>query len=98
MEEYSRDKEDIIFIPKLYHAGRETFFETAESLNDAFQTVALFSHNPGITEFVNMLTDEAKLDNMPTCGIFAVRLHSSSWKNFRKTKKEFLFFDYPKNV
>lgn len=98
IEEYKRDKEDIIFISKLYHAATDTFFDVAENLDDAFKTVALFSHNPGITGFVNMLTDDIKLDNMPTCGVFAVKLHSPSWKNFRKAKKEFLFFDYPKNV
>ncbi len=97
IQEYDRDQEDIIYISKLYHAIADTFFEVAEDLNDAFQTVAIFSHNPGITEFVNMLTD-VKLDNMPTCGIFAVRFEASSWKSFGKIKKEFLFFDYPKNV
>jgi len=98
IEAYKRDKEEIIFITKLYHAPAEVFFEVAESLEDVYNTVAIFSHNPGITEFVNMLTDNAKLDNMPTCGIFAIKLYSPSWKNFRKAKKEFLFFDYPKNV
>ncbi len=98
IEASKRNKEEIIFITKLYHAPADVFFEVGESLEDTFNTVAIFSHNPGITEFVNMLTDEAKLDNMPTCGIFAVTIHSSSWKNFSKAKKEFLFFDYPKNV
>jgi phosphohistidine phosphatase len=98
IEAYKHDKEEIIFISKLYHAPAEIFFEVAESLEDKYNTVAIFSHNPGITEFVNMLADGVRLDNMPTCGIFAVKLHSSSWKNFRKGKKEFLFFDYPKNT
>lgn len=97
IEEYQREKEDIIFISKLYHAPAEIFFEVAEDLHDHFNTVAVFSHNPGITEFVNMLSDDIRLDNMPTCGIFAVRFQST-WKNLRREKKEFLFFDYPKNV
>lgn len=98
IEEYSRNKEDIIFITKLYHAPAEVFFEVVENLQENFNTVAVFSHNPGITEFVNMLTDDVRLDNMPTCGVFAVRTHSPSWKNFTKAKKEFFFFDYPKNI
>ena len=98
IEEYNRDKEDIIFISKLYHAPAEIFFDVAENLLEHFNTVAIFSHNPGITEFVNMLTDDVRLDNMPTCGIFAVSLLSPSWKNFKKAKKEFLFFDFPKNI
>ena len=72
--------------------------EVVENLQENFNTVAVFSHNPGITEFVNMLTDDVRLDNMPTCGVFAVRTHSPSWKNFTKAKKEFFFFDYPKNI
>lgn len=97
VEEYGRSKEDIIFIPRLYHAPADVFFEVAENLQDHFNTVAVFSHNPGITEFVNMLTEDIRLDNMPTCGIMAVKLPAPSWKHFGKTKKEFLFFDYPKN-
>jgi len=98
VEAYGKDKEDIIFISKLYHAATDVFFEVTEDLDDAFNTVAVFSHNPGITEFVNLLTNDVKLDNMPTCGIFAVRIKEPSWKSFKKATKEFLFFDYPKNA
>jgi phosphohistidine phosphatase len=97
IEEYNRDKEDIIFISKLYHAPAEIFFEVAEDLQDHFNAVAIFSHNPGITEFVNMLTEDVRLDNMPTCGIFTIRFQAP-WKNFRKAKKEFLFFVFPKSI
>ncbi len=96
IEEYGRSKDDIVFISKLYHASAEVFYEVAEELPDHFNTIAVFSHNPGITEFVNLLT-EVRLDNMPTCGIFAVKV-SGQWKDFRKVKKEFFFFDYPKNI
>ena len=97
-EVYNCKNDDIIFISKLYQAGTDTFFEVIESLDDAFNTVAIFSHNPGITAFVNMLAATPMIDNMPTCGIFAVKLNSPQWTGFRKAKKEFLFFDYPKNL
>lgn len=96
IEEYSRAKDDIVFVSKLYHAPAQVFSEVLEELPDHFNTIAVFSHNPGITEFVNLLT-EVRLDNMPTCGIFAVKV-LGQWKDFRKIKKEFLFFDYPKNI
>lgn len=97
IEEYGRDKGDVVFISKLYHAPVDVFFEVVEELQDHFNTVALFSHNPGITEFVNLLTDNIRLDNMPTCGIFSVKFQGQ-WKSFQKVKKEFFFFDYPKNT
>ena len=59
--------------------------------------VALFSHNPGITEFVNTLTAETKVDNMPTCSVFAVKADINSWQEFVDAKKELWFFDFPKN-
>lgn len=97
IHEYGRNKEDIIFISKLYHAPATVFFEVATSLQENLKTVAIFSHNPGITDFVNQLTETIRLDNMPTCGIFAVQFNGS-WKDFNKATKNFLFFDYPKNV
>lgn len=65
---------------------------TADNLN----TIALFSHNPGITDYANTLTTAIKTDNIPTCGIFAVAAKTGSWKDFETTAKAFLFFDYPK--
>ncbi len=97
IETFNGDKEDIIFITKLYHAGCDIFYEAVQELDDKFSAVALFSHNPGITDFVNSLAGSVRIDNMPTCGIFAVRIKTSSWKNFKTAEKEFLFFDYPKN-
>jgi phosphohistidine phosphatase len=93
---YNKKEEDIIFISALYHASTQTFYETIEGIDDNFNVVAVFSHNPGITSFVNELTDSVKIDNMPTCGIFAVTIDIDKWKSFTKATKEFLFFDYPK--
>ena len=93
---YNKNKEDIILIPTLYHAAKQVFFEVIEQLNDDFKIVAIFSHNPGITEFVNELVDNTRIDNMPTCGVFAVKINSAKWKDFTNAKKELLFFDYPK--
>ncbi len=87
---------EIVFISALYHAQAEVFYEVVTGLPDEQETVAVFSHNPGITNFVNSLDSGIQLDNMPTCAIFAVSADIKSWSGFHKTKKEFLFFDYPK--
>jgi len=90
-------KKEIIFITKLYHASPETFFEVIAELDNSFNTVAIFSHNMGITEFANLLVKDVRIDNMPTCSIFAVRVNTKNWTDFKNVKKDFLFFDYPKN-
>ena len=88
---------EIIFISALYHASPEVFYEVVSALPDELSMVAIFSHNPGITYFANSLNPEIKIDNMPTCSIFAVSADISAWSGFHKAKKKFLFFDYPKN-
>ena len=86
-------EEDILFKPELYHAPVAVFYDVIESLPDAKSSAAIFSHNPGITAFVNELTP-VHVDNMPTCGVFAIKV--GQWKDFQNAKKEFWFFDYPK--
>jgi phosphohistidine phosphatase len=95
---YKKNKEDIILISALYHAAPEVFFEVIEQLNDNDDSVAIFSHNPGITDFANQLVADANIDNMPTCSIFAVQTSITKWKDFAKAKREFLFFEYPKGI
>lgn len=87
----------IIYLDELYHAGIENFFSVVENCDNDFKQIALFSHNPGITDFANILSTEARIDNIPTCGIFAVQADIKKWKDFKHSIKEFLFFDYPKN-
>lgn len=90
------DENEIHLVTALYHAPAEIFNEVIGTLPDSTETVALFSHNPGITYFVNQLIPDVRIDNMPTCGIFAIEFEGG-WNSFEKKKKKFLFFDYPKN-
>ena len=95
IKEFGRDENEILFIPGLYHASVETFIKIISQLRDDCETVAVFSHNPGITEFANTLTS-VQIDNMPTCSIFAVKAAVNHWKEFEDAEKELLFFNYPK--
>src|SRR4029077_18507293 len=49
--EYDRKLKEILYVPSLYHADPDTFYEVVGHLDDAYDHVALFSHNPGITDF-----------------------------------------------
>ncbi len=95
-ETFGKSKKDILFIDELYHAPAATFYAVISELEDEFKSVAIFSHNPGITEFVNSLARGVQIDNMPTCGIFAVEAPIKSWAEFEKAERKFLFVDYPK--
>jgi len=94
-KEFDPKKKNIVREPKLYEADEQSFYEVIEGFTNKWDSVAIFSHNPGITSFANSLT-ESHVDDMPTCGVFAVKINADEWKDFRSAKKEFLFFDYPR--
>lgn len=93
---FDEKKDDILVEKLLYGAGPVQFEEVVASLNDKLSTVALFSHNPGITDYVNTLC-EVRTDNMPTGAVFAVQASVDSWSAFAQAEKNFLFYDYPRN-
>ena len=95
IEAFGKTKKEIILSDDLYNAPATKFYETVAALKDEQQGVAIFAHNPGITDFVNTLCD-THIDEMPTCAMFAVQIPITSWKHFKETDKEFLFFKYPK--
>ena len=95
-DEFGFKKNDIELIEALYGANSPEFLKAVSDINDKYQAVALFSHNPGITDFASSLTN-VRIDNMPTCAIFALQIEADSWKDFSNSEKKFLFFDYPKN-
>ncbi len=97
IEEYDKKKGNLILIPSLYEASVRNFYAAIENFDDSCNIAAMFSHNPGITDFVNGLTDQS-VDNMPTCAVFAVSIDIKKWKDFKEGKKSFLFFEFPKNV
>jgi len=96
--EFQVKEDKIIFIDKLYLAPAETFFEVIDDLDDKYEHVAIFAHNPGVTDLANRLCKDVHIDEMPTCSIFAVEADIKKWKDFKETEKKFLFFDYPKHA
>jgi len=95
MKEYKSDSDKLMLVPELYQAEPDSFLSTISGLSDVYQSVAIFAHNPGITYFINRLT-QVHIDHLPTCGIFAVCSTLETWIVFEEAEKEFLFFDYPK--
>lgn len=97
-EIFKKTSDDINFISALYQAPQGGFYEVVAGLPDDLSSVAVFSHNPGITFFANSLSAGITIDNMPTCAIFAVSADVIHWAGFNKAKKKVLFFDYPRKA
>lgn len=92
---YDRSKEDIVIKPDLYLPSEKSFFNVISTLENEDKSVAIFSHNSGISEFANQL-GLVKIDNMPTCCIFAFGVRTEDWSTAENAEKQFMFFDFPK--
>jgi len=91
---YHLTGKNFIQAPELYGADPSVFYEVIRSRGNGFPTIAVFSHNPGITHFVNEISP-APIANMPTCGILGIRTNCD-WKDFSTEGNSFWFFDHPK--
>lgn len=96
MEEYTKPKEEMVQLDKLYNAPISVFYEVIADLDNSKDSVAIFAHNPGITDFVNSLCGDVHIDDMPTCAAFSVEVDIADWKDFKHADKKFVFFEYPK--
>lgn len=82
---------------RLYHATEEELLSVVRKQDDRNNAIMIVSHNPGLTDFVNSLSEELVTDNVPTCGVIAIELPVQSWKTVDWGKGTVLFFDFPKN-
>lgn len=96
MRAFNEKKNELIIIPSLYEASVNNFYDAVHHLEDKNEVVALFAHNPGITDFINSL-ECSPVYNMPTCAVYALKIKTKNWVDFKNAEKEFLFFDYPKS-
>ncbi len=91
------DEDKIVWYEKLYHCIPLVFEEVLYEVADTVKTIFIVAHNPGITEFVNQLSDQFYTDNMPTCGMVGAKFEAEQWNEFSRTNKTVFLFDYPKN-
>lgn len=99
-KELSFSKEKIITRDSLYHASAEEILDVVRSLpdfDDTEEVALLFGHNPGLTEFVNLLAGE-NIMNIPTCGVASISLRAHTWREVNFQSGELQFFDFPKSA
>jgi phosphohistidine phosphatase len=80
---------------KLYHGYVPDLWAVVKTVPDDVESLMLFGHNPSFTEFANELA-QMQIDNIPTCGIFAVGWQTSRWTEINRKNGEFIFYDFPK--
>lgn len=69
---------DILQIRSLYLPSVENILGVINKLNENWDSVMLFGHNPGFTEAIGYFTDEY-LSNLPTAGAAKIEFPFDSW-------------------
>lgn len=81
---------------KLYNPSENNFQSVIYDLNDDVNSVAIFSHNNGISNFANSISED--IFHFPTCGVAGFEINCDSWSQFDGAEKKLLFFYEPNKI
>lgn len=88
--------EDIVEEKAIYEANVKTLLGVVNHLPQQFEQIALFGHNPGLTDLANYLSN-GHIYNMPTCSIVIIEFPFENWEEISSDTGKVMLFDYPKN-
>ena len=80
----------------LYHVTAQGYTQFVRSLPDGVDSAAIIGHNPGLTDWVNALT-QSSIENVPTLGMALVQFPEAvSWQDVGPAVGKLIWYDYPK--
>ncbi len=77
----------------LYSFSDGYLIKTVMALDNGFDSAIIFSHDHGISDFVNKFGSK-KINHVPTSGVVAIEFKTKHWKNIKVGKT--LFTEFPK--
>ncbi len=80
----------------IYEAPIKNLLKVVSDLDNQHDKVALFGHNPGLTDLLHYLTGEY-IGNMPTCSVAVIEFPFDDWKMISGSTGNLVLFDYPKS-
>jgi phosphohistidine phosphatase len=81
----------------LYLAAPAAVLAAVARQDEVHDCVLVVGHNPGLTDLANSLLPDLALDNLPTAGVVAIDLATTSWKDLGEAPAKLAYYDYPKN-
>lgn len=85
----------IMLSSMLYESSTNEYIQVIKKLDDSFNTIFLFGHNPVISDVAAKFSEKFQ-EEMPTCGIVSITKKTKFWKHFMNAETESFFFDFPK--
>jgi phosphohistidine phosphatase len=88
-------KSKIEINPSVYGSTTEELHTIVLNLNNQYQSVMLFGHDPALCNFVSFLTKQ-QYEKIPTSGVIAVEFQADGWNKIQPQSGRMRFFIYPK--
>lgn len=92
LENRISDSPEIKYTDKLYLASPDKIDLIISDIEDSIQTLAIVSHNPGLTSYFNRFSSE---DNMPPSGIALFKLEIFEWTEIFTATGNLSHYIYP---
>ncbi|MGD9732298.1 MAG: histidine phosphatase family protein [Desulfamplus sp.] len=77
-----------------YDPSPEQLLELIKEIDDAYDTIMLFGHNPYLSQFASFLIKDFEFD-IPKCGVAAFAFDKQSWKEIELQSGILKFAEYP---
>jgi phosphohistidine phosphatase len=81
----------------LYLASLDSWLDVVAAQDNGFNSLMLFGHNPGLTDFANYLSP-GLTHNVPTAGVVCVNIDSEDWLLYERPRTELVLYDFPKKA
>ncbi len=81
----------------LYLASLNDLIDVVAAQDDGFESMMIFGHNPGLTNFANYLSPNLT-SNLPTAGVVSVSIDRDDWNLYERPATKLALYDYPKKA
>ena len=89
--------EKIEYDDALYHSSSRSILNMIKNYSEEYQSAVIIAHNPGLTNFINELTN-ISLDNLPTTGVAEINFNCDNWKNISIKNSTLIDLKFPKQL
>lgn len=83
---------------RLYLADPEDLMAVLRELGGEARHLLVVGHNPGMTEFADRISNERRIDHMPTCAVVTARVNLRDWTDLDWQSAVDVDLDYPKKI
>lgn len=85
---------DIVQNDTLYFSGMPQVLEVVQQIDDKYDDVLVFGHNPDTLDLVNTFSP-TDFENVPTAGVACIQFDVDSWHDISLENGIFRWLDFP---